>query len=251
MRFLYRFAAAGFLFLTTHSAVVSAETYWEHNGSIVYLVSNASTREFYYHQPRPGMLDAGARRGTLLFRGISTRGRYIGTAYIFRKGCGSFPYEVAGPITDGFERVELHGKAPRIGADCRVLGYFSDTLEFILLQGTSAPARTGQQTGSLRRFQGTWTDTDGICRANMESGGATVYTIEGNEITYWFYYSSPPQKDHAYGSCGAENRRFLADGDLLVDLDCDHPGHSTKNVTFGSVNQDTIRTPFGILHRCR
>jgi hypothetical protein len=35
-------------------------TIWDHNGSIMYLVANGSSREFYYQKPRPGMLDAGA-----------------------------------------------------------------------------------------------------------------------------------------------------------------------------------------------
>jgi hypothetical protein len=35
-------------------------TIWDHNGSVMYLVVNGSSRELYYQKPRPGMLDAGA-----------------------------------------------------------------------------------------------------------------------------------------------------------------------------------------------
>jgi hypothetical protein len=42
---------------------------WDHNGSVMYLVENGSSREFHYQKPRPGMLEAGARPGSLLFRG--------------------------------------------------------------------------------------------------------------------------------------------------------------------------------------
>jgi hypothetical protein len=39
-------------------------TIWDHNGSVMYLVVNGSSREIYYQKPRPGMLDAGARPGS-------------------------------------------------------------------------------------------------------------------------------------------------------------------------------------------
>src|SRR5580692_4379798 len=40
-------------------------TIWDHNGSVMYLVENGSSREFRYQKPRPGMLEAGARPGSL------------------------------------------------------------------------------------------------------------------------------------------------------------------------------------------
>ena len=54
-------------------------TVWDHNGSVMYLVANASSREIYYQKPRPGMLEAGARSGSLLFRGEVNDGQYLGT----------------------------------------------------------------------------------------------------------------------------------------------------------------------------
>ena len=44
-------------------------TIWDHNGSVMYLIANGSSREIFYQKPRPGMLEAGARPGSLLFRG--------------------------------------------------------------------------------------------------------------------------------------------------------------------------------------
>jgi hypothetical protein len=40
-------------------------TIWDHNGSVVYLVANGQSREFHYQKPRAGMLDVGARPGSL------------------------------------------------------------------------------------------------------------------------------------------------------------------------------------------
>src|SRR3974390_553734 len=83
-------------------------TVWDHNGSVMYLVANGSSREFYYQKPRPGMLDAGARPGSLLFRGQINNGQYLGTAYIFNLQCGPIPFEVKGPILhDGSKPNEL------------------------------------------------------------------------------------------------------------------------------------------------
>jgi Aspartyl protease len=109
-------------------------TLWEHNGSILYLVVNGSSRELYYQEPRQGMVEAGARPGSLLFHGKSVRGKYIGTAFIFNSRCGQYPYPVSGPILDSYDRVVLTGRAPRVAADCSVEGYFEDTLDFRLLK---------------------------------------------------------------------------------------------------------------------
>jgi hypothetical protein len=112
----------------------AATSLWDHNGSTVYLVADGTTREFHYDEPRPGMLQAGARSGSLLFTGRSINGRYLGTAYIFNRECGQIPYPVSGPILGNYERVVLTGRAPRVDANCRVVGYFADTLEFSYLK---------------------------------------------------------------------------------------------------------------------
>jgi hypothetical protein len=80
------------------------------------------------------MLEAGAHPGSLVFAGRSINGRYVGTAYIFSPQCGQIPYQVSGPILDNYERVVLTGQAPRVDANCAILGYFTDTLEFSFLK---------------------------------------------------------------------------------------------------------------------
>jgi len=104
-------------------------TIWDHNGSLMYLVVNGSSREFYYQKPRPGMLDAGARPGSVLFRGEVNNGQYLGTAYIFNSHCGPIPFEVRGPILDD-QRIVLTGQAPRVGQNCQTYGSYTSNLEF-------------------------------------------------------------------------------------------------------------------------
>jgi hypothetical protein len=70
--------AASAIAFTAHAAP-STPSLWEHNGSTVYLLADGANREFHYDQPRPGMLEAGAQSGSLLFTGRSVGGRYVGT----------------------------------------------------------------------------------------------------------------------------------------------------------------------------
>ena len=109
----------------------SAEsTIWDHNGSVVYLVANGQSREFHYQKPRAGMLDVGARPGSLLFRGEIDNGQYSGTAYIFTLRCGQIPFQVNGPVLDNDQRILLTGQAPRIGRNCRANESYTSNLEF-------------------------------------------------------------------------------------------------------------------------
>jgi hypothetical protein len=112
-------------------------TIWDHNGSVMYLVTTDTSRQFHYQKPRPGMLDAGARPGSLLFRGEIKDGQYLGTAYIFNAHCGSIPFEVKGPILND-QRIVLTGQAPRVGRDCQTYGSYTSNLEFRRLTPTEA-----------------------------------------------------------------------------------------------------------------
>jgi hypothetical protein len=113
-------------------------TIWDHNGSEMYLVENGSSREFHYQKPRPGMSEAGARPGSLLFRGQVDNGQYSGTAYIFDPHCGAIPFQVKGPVLDNDERIVLTGQVPKVGRNCRTYGFYTSNLEFRRLKPTEA-----------------------------------------------------------------------------------------------------------------
>jgi hypothetical protein len=136
-------------------AVSPEPTMWDHNGSVMSLVTNGSSREFYYQKPRQGMLDAGARPGSLLFRGEINNGQYLGTAYIFNVHCGPIPFEVKGPILDGDGRIVLTGEAPRVGRDCRAQGSYTSNLEFRRLRTkelvqSQEPSMAAPSAGELK-----------------------------------------------------------------------------------------------------
>ena len=114
-------------------------TIWDHNGSVMYLVDNGSSREFWYHKPRLGMLEAGAHPGSLLFRGQIDDKQLSGTAYIFNPQCGRIPFEVTGSVVGNGDRIMLTGRTPQVGRDCRTYGSSnSSTLEFRRLASTEA-----------------------------------------------------------------------------------------------------------------
>jgi predicted aspartyl protease len=123
-------------------------TLWSHNGSVFYLVKSGKGREFHYKEPRPEMVQAGAYRGALLFAGQSKNHQYSGTAFLFSSKCGQLPYSVSGPILDNHERVQLKGRAPRVGPDCRIIGYVDDTLEFRLIKTSPETVVSVPQTSS-------------------------------------------------------------------------------------------------------
>jgi len=110
-------------------------TIWDHNGSVMYLVENGSSREFHYQQPRPGMLEAGARPGSLLFRGQVDNGQYFGTAYIFNRHCGQIPFQVKGPVLDDNERITLTGRGATSRAKLSHLRVLYQPAECLTLLG--------------------------------------------------------------------------------------------------------------------
>jgi hypothetical protein len=120
---------------------------WDHNGSMMYLVANDTSREFYYQKPRPGMLEAGAHPDDLLFKGQINDGQMSGIAYIFNAQCGQVSFHVKGPVLDYGGRIVLTGQAPRVGRNCQSYGEYTTTLEFRLLKTsevTQLPPATAQ-----------------------------------------------------------------------------------------------------------
>jgi len=111
----------------------SGRSYWNHNGSVMYLVVSGNKREFYYHRPRQGMIEEGVRSGTLLFSGYVSGNSYQGVAYFFSARCGPRPYNVNGPVQENGGRVTMAGAGTVINDRCQLVGTINDTLVFDFL----------------------------------------------------------------------------------------------------------------------
>ncbi|GJD60493.1 hypothetical protein [Methylobacterium frigidaeris] len=108
-------------------------SYWDHNSSVMVLVADGARRRFYYHRPRPGMAEAGARSGSLLFDGMRRGNTYSGTATVFAGACGTFTYGVDGYVVAD-RRVVMRGLAPRVDRrTCGIVDYRPDELAFDLM----------------------------------------------------------------------------------------------------------------------
>ena len=106
---------------------------WDHNGSVVYLVANGTTRKFFYEQPRAALLSIGITQGRLLFTGRRNGDQYVGVAYKFSAKCRTRQYAVSGPVSADQRQVTLHGTVTRLNSRCQQEGSEEDTLVFTFL----------------------------------------------------------------------------------------------------------------------
>ena len=120
------------------AAAASGSPAWDHNGSAMSLQVSGSTVRFLYQQPRPGMLQAGAQPGSLLFDGQRSGTQIWGTAYVFSRSCGPQPYAVQGEIVDN--GVVMRGAAPRMDPrTCTLVDTRPDELVFRPRQSAPRP----------------------------------------------------------------------------------------------------------------
>ena len=89
----------------------SADSCWNHNGSIMRLKASGNQRWFYYENPKSQLRRAGVTPGTLLFNGRKNGNSYSGTARRFSRFCVGNPleYSVGGPVSGDQLRVTLMG----------------------------------------------------------------------------------------------------------------------------------------------
>lgn len=113
-------------------APVLADSYWDHNGSLMRLKANGQQRVFTYEEPRSVLRRAGVRTGTVLFDGRNVGDYYVGRARRFSKDCKApLVYKVEGPVVDGGSRIVMRGMRQVFASGCRGTGrYVEDVLVF-------------------------------------------------------------------------------------------------------------------------
>lgn len=89
----------------------SADSCWNHNGSIMRLRAQGNQRWLYYENPRQVLRNAGVGPGTLLFNGVKQGNWYSGTARVFSRFCPGNPLEyfVEGPVRGDQLQVTVRG----------------------------------------------------------------------------------------------------------------------------------------------
>ena len=94
------------------STTASADSCWNHNGSVMRLVARGNQRWFYYEEPKQVLRRAGVRHGTLLFNGRKQGNFYSGTARRFSKYCPgeALEYHVEGPVRRDQLKVTVEGQ---------------------------------------------------------------------------------------------------------------------------------------------
>ena len=96
--------------LASFASTTWADSFWNHNGSVMRLVADNSERTFIYETPSQRMLNAGVVKGTVLFDGYKNGDMYFGTSTIFSKNCyQDITYKVSGHVHNG-PKVVLTGK---------------------------------------------------------------------------------------------------------------------------------------------
>ena len=103
-------------------------TLWSDNGSTLALEADGPNRVFYYTKPKPSLGQLAIQQGTLLFTGRRVGDRYEGTARVF-KCFQSFEYAVSGRVSSDQREIVMEGEAPRVDDNCKVNGYWRDTLK--------------------------------------------------------------------------------------------------------------------------
>ena len=103
-------------------STASADSCWNHNGSLMRLSAAGYDRTFTYEYPSPRMWGAGVEPGTELFSGESDGRTYWGTAKVFTTR-GERNYQVSGPISNGQMRVTLYGDTGLSSLDTLVFTY--------------------------------------------------------------------------------------------------------------------------------
>ena len=98
--------------LTLSATTASADSCWDHNGSVVRLKASGKNRSISYEVPRDVLRRAGVKRGTLLFDGRKEGNTYSGTARRYSRYCPGQPlsYQVSGTVAPNKTRLTVYGE---------------------------------------------------------------------------------------------------------------------------------------------
>lgn len=103
------------------ASTAAADSFWDHNGSLMRLVAQGSDRWISYEAPRQGMIDQGVVSGTLFFNGRRVGNSYTGTARVFSRNCPDpMTFPIGGTVLNE-QTIVLEGLRP-VFSNCRPTG---------------------------------------------------------------------------------------------------------------------------------
>lgn len=103
------------------ASTAAADSFWDHNGSLMRLVARGSDRWLSYEAPRQGMVDQGVQPGTLFFNGRRAGNSYHGTARVFSRNCAEpMTFPISGTVFNE-QTIVLEGLRP-VFSNCRPTG---------------------------------------------------------------------------------------------------------------------------------
>jgi hypothetical protein len=157
------------------STASALSVYWNHNGSLVSLVSDGAKQKIYYQAPRVGLVDAGVKTGSLLFEGQKNGPALVGTAYLFYRSCKPRGYQVSGNTSEDRRQITLKGKAPQLDSSCNITGSRDDVLVFTAHQITpKEPPKNTQAAGTPVASAAAHTPSSAGAANNSAIAGAVV-----------------------------------------------------------------------------
>lgn len=121
------------------SSMAHADSFWDHNGSLMRLVAQGQNRWISYEAPRQGMAEQGVVPGTLFFDGIRVGNSYQGTARVFSRNCAQpMTFPISGTVFNE-QMIVLEGMRP-VFSNCRPNGQMkNERLVFTYVSAQAQP----------------------------------------------------------------------------------------------------------------
>ena len=111
------------LLLIASAPVASADSCWNHQGSVVKLKIDRQQTVLSYDQPRAELARFGISKGSSLFKGTTSGSQMFGDAFQYSTACPGQPhrYQVSGGIEANGKHFRLQGSRIRL-EDCKPSG---------------------------------------------------------------------------------------------------------------------------------
>ena len=197
-----------------------ADSLWEHNGSVMRLITDGHERKFLFERPSPILKQAGVEQGTILFDGYQVGDKYIGKARSFSKDCPvPVVYDVSG---NEFRetKVVLQGRRADYDKTCRATGRFiHEHLSFNYLesvQETQSELLSEEQARAkaitLLKGEPYGSTPDEVTKRILEAQLITAGTVCGKTVRspLWQLHVAVPKNAIPTGN-------NAIDGNLVID----------------------------------